>query len=74
MEGLTRAALLQDPGEARGLGEAFESLAETPLGTGAVLAAAVGFIAYGAWGFVQAGWRDIGRGEDEEAPQPSAEG
>lgn len=54
---LGRAALQADPGEARGLGGALDTLAASPAGPWLLGIAALGLIAYGLYGFVLARYR-----------------
>lgn len=56
---LARAAWQFDPGEAKGLDAALQSLAQQPFGQGLLVLAAVGMLAYGLWSFVEAAWREL---------------
>ncbi len=56
---LIQAALRHDPGQARGLGGALETLARQPAGPWLLGIVAVGLVAYGAYSFLQARYRRI---------------
>ena len=58
---LTRAAIEYDPDEPESLDQAVRALAETSFGTSALLALAVGMVAYAAFSFVEARWRVLVR-------------
>jgi Domain of Unknown Function (DUF1206) len=57
---LIQAAVHYDAREAKGLDQALRSLAGEGWGTAVLLAVAVGFIAYAAYSFVHARFRDVG--------------
>lgn len=56
---LIQAGLRYDPGQARGLGGALETLASQPYGPWLLGIVALGLIAYGAYSFLQARYRKI---------------
>jgi hypothetical protein len=56
---LIQAALRYDPGQARGLGGALETLAQQPAGPWLLGIVALGLVAYGAYSFLQARYRRI---------------
>lgn len=56
---LIQAALRHDPGQARGLGGALETLARQPHGPWLLGIVALGLVAYGAYSFLQARYRQI---------------
>lgn len=56
---LCKAALEYDPDEAKGLDGALRTLADAPYGDAALLAVAAGLIAYAAFCFVQARYREV---------------
>lgn len=56
---LARAALSQDAGAARSVGGAMQALETQPFGSALLAAVAAGFLAFGAYAFVQAAWRRI---------------
>jgi hypothetical protein len=56
---VVRAAVEFDPEQAKGLDAALQSLAAQPYGTGLLVAAAVGLLAYAVWSFLEAGYREI---------------
>lgn len=56
---LVQAAVTFDPKKARGLDGALRTIAQEPWGRPAIVAVAVGLIAFGAWCFVEARYRDV---------------
>ena len=56
---LVQAALTYDPSKARGLDGSLRTLMREPFGKPAVVAVAIGLIAFGAWCFVEARYRDV---------------
>ena len=56
---LIQAALRYDPSQARGLGGALETLASQPYGPWLLGIVALGLVAYGAYSFLQARYRQI---------------
>jgi hypothetical protein len=53
------AAVQYDPSEARGFDQAMSAVAAQPLGSGLLLAAALGLVAYGLWSAVEAACRRL---------------
>lgn len=56
---LVQAAVTYDPKKARGLDGSLRTLAQEPWGRPAIVAVAIGLIAFGAWCFVEARYRDV---------------
>ena len=56
---LTRAAIQYDPSEPEGLDEAVRALAETSVGTTALVVLAAGMVAYAGFSLVEARWREL---------------
>jgi hypothetical protein len=56
------AALQHNPTEAKGLDSALQELARQPFGPVLLIVVALGLIAYGAYSFVEARYRHVGRG------------
>ena len=56
---LVQAAWTADPGKAKGLDEALKSLTQHAFGTVLLLVAAAGLLAFAAWSFLEARYRDL---------------
>jgi len=56
---LVRAAVQFDPQEAKGLDAALQSVAGQPFGRVMLAAAVVGMLAYSAWSYIEAAYREI---------------
>jgi hypothetical protein len=56
---LVSAAVNADPHKAKGLDAALKSLASKPFGTALLLIAAAGMLAFAAWSFLEARYRDV---------------
>ena len=56
---LVQAAVTYDAGKARGLDASLRTLAAQPYGRPLIFAVALGLVAYGAWNFVEARYRDV---------------
>ncbi len=56
---LVDAAVTFDPNKAKGLDAALKTLAQQAFGTFLLFVAAVGLLAFGAWSFVEARYRDV---------------
>jgi hypothetical protein len=56
---LVEAAVTFDPAKAKGLDAALKTLAQQAYGTVLLLVAAVGLLAFGAWSFVEARYREV---------------
>lgn len=56
---LVDAAVTFDPNKAKGLDAALKTLAQQAFGTVLLLVAALGLLAFGAWSFVEARYRDV---------------
>ncbi len=56
---LVEAAVTFDPKKAKGLDAALKTLAQQAFGTVLLLIAALGLLAFGAWSFVEARYRDV---------------
>lgn len=56
---LVQAAVTYDASKARGLDASLRTIAQEPYGRPLIFAVAIGLIAFGAWNFVEARYRDI---------------